>query len=115
MSYSKESGQDQDKFLPSHEVREDRMILARRFLEEVLVPHIESETLTAVQILPLYKKFQKENAGSGSDFSLAHTWSIANMEDFRNGILLETHPEMVPLNASAVAIAAYMLNEFADL
>jgi hypothetical protein len=99
--------------LPTPEQREARNKLAERFLDEVLLPHIQDGSLTNPheEIPALHKAFQQENVGIGSDFGLNHTYAAAWQRDLVNECLAEKDPSRLPADAADVVVAIALLEQ----
>jgi hypothetical protein len=65
---------DEDEYETSNSTtRELRRLLAREFLDNVLIPLLQEHD----ELHSLMNCFQKENPGPGSDFESGHVWGVA--------------------------------------
>jgi hypothetical protein len=94
------------------DIRQARLLLAERFFHESLLPAIARGE--DVDVVALYRAFQRANPGNGSDFDLSHVYIHAFERDLHNEHLERIGAiDRIPLDAPDVSIAVHLLDEVA--
>jgi len=103
---------DQEYDEPTLFERQERLLLATRFLDEELLPRLKSnEEITSDWLIKAFNEFCDVNALVASSFDLGHVWLVAWQRDVQNQCLSESNPQSVSPGAVFVAKATRLLEQ----
>lgn len=89
------------------EQRQARLLLSERFLDEIMLPNIQ--TGIKMDLIKVYRDFQRRNPGVGDDFELSHVYIHAFERELHNEYLATHHPDRLPFDAADVVVAVALL------
>lgn len=80
-----------------------RIKLATRFYDEVVLPHIDG--LNQEKLMQSLGLFRQVNKGPGDDFDLDHVWAIS----WKRSVLVDAHPDKVTVRVTSQVKKAFQL------